>query len=154
MIRLNHGPWTKYRVRALPDITSSPEVRQILEVRAVRKPDVFLTGPDTLISRKICFFHFFFFLKFFFSIFMFPDWICLSIFYTKYVYWELILWEVISPVKCLRNRSPDSVRSANLGVRSCPVRKLICPVRSSPTTLLPFDKIDWRLAFLSKCNIS
>ena len=40
-------------------------------------------------------------------------------------------------VKYLRNRSPDSVRSgrtcpANLGVRSCPVRKLICPVRSSP----------------------
>ena len=37
-----------------------------------------------------------------------------------------------------KNISPDSVRSgrtcpANLGVRSCPVRKLICPVRSSPT---------------------
>ena len=36
-----------------------------------------------------------------------------------------------------KNISPDSVRScktcpANLGVRSCPVRKLICPVRSSP----------------------
>ena len=36
--------------------------------------------------------------------------------------------------------SPDSVRSgrtcpANLGVRSCPVRKLICPVRSSPMLL-------------------
>ena len=36
-----------------------------------------------------------------------------------------------------RNISPDSVRSgrtclANLGVRSCPVRKLICPVRWSP----------------------
>ena len=33
---------------------------------------------------------------------------------------------------------PDSVWSgrtcpANLGVRSCPVRKLICPVRSSPS---------------------
>ena len=39
-------------------------------------------------------------------------------------------------VKCLK-KSPDLVRSgrtcpANLGVRSCPVRKLICPVRSSP----------------------
>ena len=39
-----------------------------------------------------------------------------------------------------RNISPDSVRSgrtcpANLDVRSCPVRKLICPVRSSPTFL-------------------
>ena len=38
-----------------------------------------------------------------------------------------------------QNISPDSVRSgrtcpANLGVRSCPVRKLICPVRSSPTS--------------------
>ena len=39
--------------------------------------------------------------------------------------------------KMLKSISPDSVRSgrtcpANLGVRSCPVRKLICPVRSSP----------------------
>ena len=35
-----------------------------------------------------------------------------------------------------KNISPDSVQSgspANLSVRSCPVRKLICPVRSSPT---------------------
>ena len=36
-----------------------------------------------------------------------------------------------------KNVSPDLVRSgrtcpANLGVRSCPVKKLICPVRSSP----------------------
>ena len=36
-----------------------------------------------------------------------------------------------------KNISPDSVWSgrtcpANLGVLSCPVRKLICPVRSSP----------------------
>ena len=38
--------------RALPNITSGPEIWQILKVRAVRKPDVFLTGPDTLISRK------------------------------------------------------------------------------------------------------
>ena len=38
----------------------------------------------------------------------------------------------------LRNISPDSILSgrpcpANLGVRSCTVRKLICPVWSSPT---------------------
>ena len=38
-----------------------------------------------------------------------------------------------------KNISLDSVRSgricpANLGVRSCPVRKLICPVRSSPNS--------------------
>ena len=43
--------------------------------------------------------------------------------------------------KMLKNISPDSVRSgrtcpANLDVRSCPVRKLICPVRSSPTLRL------------------
>ena len=39
--------------------------------------------------------------------------------------------------KMLKSISPDSVRSgrtcpANLVVRSCPVRKLICPVRLSP----------------------
>ena len=39
-----------------------------------------------------------------------------------------------------KNINPDSVQSgrtcpANLGVRSCPVRKLICPVRLSPTVL-------------------
>ena len=33
--------------RALPDITSGPEVRQIFKVRAVRKPDVFLPGRRT-----------------------------------------------------------------------------------------------------------
>ena len=31
-----------------------------------------------------------------------------------------------------KNISPDSVRSGKLGVQSCPVKKLICPVRSSP----------------------
>ena len=30
--------------RALPDITSGPEVRQIFKIRTVRKPDVFLPG--------------------------------------------------------------------------------------------------------------
>ena len=40
--------------------------------------------------------------------------------------------------KMFENISLDSVRSsrtcpANLGVRSCPVRKLICPVRLSPS---------------------
>ena len=39
--------------------------------------------------------------------------------------------------KMFKNISQDSVQSdrtcpANLGVRSCPVRKLICPVRLSP----------------------
>ena len=42
--------------------------------------------------------------------------------------------------KMLKSISPDSVRSgrtcpANLGVRSCPVRKLICPVRLSPNVV-------------------
>ena len=40
--------------------------------------------------------------------------------------------------KMFKNISPDSVRSgrtcpAKLGVRSCPVRKLICPVQLSPS---------------------
>ena len=30
------------QLRALPDITSNPEVRKFFEIRAVRKPDVFL----------------------------------------------------------------------------------------------------------------
>ena len=34
--------------RALPDITSVPEVRQIFKIRTVRKPDVFLPGRWTL----------------------------------------------------------------------------------------------------------
>ena len=43
--------------------------------------------------------------------------------------------------KMFEKISPDSVRSgrtcpANLGVRSCPVRKLICPVQSSPTNMI------------------
>jgi hypothetical protein len=33
--------------RALPDITSGPEVQQILKIQTVRKPDLFLPGtPD------------------------------------------------------------------------------------------------------------
>ena len=34
--------------RALPDITSGPEVRQIFKIRTVRKPDIFLPGRRTL----------------------------------------------------------------------------------------------------------
>ena len=42
--------------------------------------------------------------------------------------------------KMFKDISPDSVQSgmtrpANLGVRSCPVKKLICPVRFSPKLL-------------------
>ena len=36
-----------------------------------------------------------------------------------------------------RTRHKSGFCPANLGVRSCPVRKLICPVRSSPTVYLP-----------------
>jgi hypothetical protein len=57
-------------IRALPDITSGPEVRQIFKIRTVRKPDVFLPGHRTFNSfrnrrkdpKKILKF---FFLKFF-----------------------------------------------------------------------------------------
>jgi hypothetical protein len=46
--------------------------------------------------------------------------------------------------KIFENISPDSVRSgrtclAKLGVRSCPVRKLIYRVRSSPNLVLSLD---------------
>ena len=44
-------------------------------------------------------------------------------------------------VKMFENTSPDSVRSgrtcsANLGVQSCRVRKLVCPVRLSPRSAM------------------
>ena len=92
--------------RALPDITSGPEVRQILEVQAVRKPDVFLTGPDTLISKKKSqkkiqkeIFQTFskkIFFNLFFSIFYISLLILsMSIFYTQFVYWEVILCQLL-----------------------------------------------------------
>ena len=40
------------QVRAQPDITSGPEVRQIFKIRTVRKPDVFLPGRRTFRNRK------------------------------------------------------------------------------------------------------
>ena len=86
--------------RALQDITPGPEVRQILKVRAVRKPDVFLTGPDTLISKKKSKkipkkifptfpkkIFFIFFSIFYISLLI----LSMSIFYTKFVYWEDII---------------------------------------------------------------
>ena len=108
--------------RAQPDITSGPEVRQIVKIRTVRKPDIFLPGRRTFENRKKIKkikLQFFFF-KFFFQIFF-------KNFFYEYLYGKMF-----------KNISPDSVRSvrtcpANLGVQSCPVKKLICPVRSSPT---------------------
>ena len=38
--------------RALPDITSGPEVRQNYKIRTVRKPDVFLPGHRTFNTSK------------------------------------------------------------------------------------------------------
>ena len=50
---------------------------------------------------------------------------------------DLIIWELIIHT-CVKNVSLVPVQSvrtcpANFGVRSCPIRKLICPVRFSPT---------------------
>ena len=39
-------------IRALPDIMSGPEVRQIFEIRTVRKPDVFPPGRRTFNTFK------------------------------------------------------------------------------------------------------
>ena len=46
--------WSKLRAstRALPDITSGPEVRQIFKIQTVRKPDVFLPGRRTFKIEK------------------------------------------------------------------------------------------------------
>ena len=63
--------------RALPDITSGPEVRQIFKIRTVRKPDVFLPGRRTFNTFKSIrekkklskFFSRFFFSRFFFCLF-------------------------------------------------------------------------------------
>ena len=38
--------------RALPDITSGPDVRQIFKIRTVRKPDIFLPGRLTFNTSK------------------------------------------------------------------------------------------------------
>ena len=62
-------PNVTQQTRAQPDITSGPEVRQIVKIRTVRKPDIFLPGRRTFENRKkikIIFF-FKFFLNFFFS---------------------------------------------------------------------------------------
>ena len=57
--------------RALPDITSGPEVRQIFKIRTVWKLNVFLPGRQTFKNRKKIQKMFFFknyFLKLFFHI--------------------------------------------------------------------------------------
>ena len=61
--------------------------------------------------------------------------------------------------KMFENISPDSVRSgrtcqANLGVRSCPVGKLICPVRSSPIMAELFVYVSDPVACSPKCELA
>ena len=101
----------------------------------------------------------FFFFQNFFSIFFQDIFLFylfgLGTFDTKFVSKVPILWELITCTlvgKMFKNISPDTVRSgmtcpANLGVRSCPIRKLICPVRLSPTK----RTINWRTN-LKKCR--
>ena len=119
--------------RALPDITSGPEVCQIFKIRTVRKPDVFLTGrrtfntfknrrknpknPKKILNPFIIFF-------------------CLFIwsrnFWHQVSVQEPYLIRIDNPYlvgKMFKNISPDSVRSG----RTCLVRKLICLVRLSLT---------------------
>ena len=105
--------------------TSRP-VRKSGKSWNVRIPDFrFFSFPDSgpfnieKNPKKISKFSKFFFQNFFFQNFFF-------IIFFVYLYGKLS-----------KNISPDSVRSgrtcpANLGVGSCPVRKLIYPVRSSP----------------------
>ena len=121
--------------RVLPDITSGPEVRQIVKIRTVWKLDVFLSGRRTFINGRN----------------FFKNWkknqnVSFKTFFLFICFWHQIwaqgpyLLRIDNQYlasKMFRNVSPDSVRSgrtclANFGVRSCPVRKLICPVPLSP----------------------
>ena len=71
--------------RALPDITSSPEVWQIFKVRIVPKPDIFPPNRWTLGSRKKKI------KKKVLQIFF-----CLFAFDPKFVSRDLVLWELIT----------------------------------------------------------
>ena len=131
--------WGSIVGRAQPDITSGPEVRQFFKCPDSGLPVFFLPGLNTLKTRKRIKKRKKKFQKFFFKIF-FP---------------QLFLFIYMLKI------SPDSVRSgrtcpANLGVRSCPVRKLICPVRSSPSKLaVTYGQIDiFNLISLSLIHIS
>ena len=115
--------------RALSDITSVPEVRRIFKTRTVLKPDVFLPERRTFSTAKnrtkfeIC--------KFFSSI---PEYILIQNFQHQICVQEPYLKRINK--SCLVCISPDLVQysmtcPANLGVWSCLVRKLICPVRLS-----------------------
>ena len=47
-----HNLNTRPSPRALPDITSGPEVWQIFKIRTVQKPDIFLPGHRTINTCK------------------------------------------------------------------------------------------------------
>ena len=83
-----HNLNTRPSPRALPNITSGPEVWQIFKIRTVRKPDIFLPrllkDPKKVQKRKKKKKNQFFFHKLFFKIF-------LSIFDTKFVSRDLFL---------------------------------------------------------------
>jgi hypothetical protein len=81
--------------RALPDITSGPEVRQIFKIRTLRKPDILLPRRRTfnsfkkkkiqkIFSKKI--------LIFFFQDFFFLNTSQFIFFDTKFVSRDLIIW--------------------------------------------------------------
>ena len=129
------------RYRALPNITSSPEVQQFFKIQTVWSPDVFLPGHQTFNTFKNRKEIQFFLSNFFFQIFSF------KFFLSKISLVGIYFWHQISiqgPYltsidnqylvgKMFKNISWDSVRSgktcsAKLVVRSCLVRKLICPV--------------------------
>jgi hypothetical protein len=93
----------------------------------------FFPEPRVLkIEKNLNSFFSIFFFNFFFKIIFFVYLFGQRTFGTKFVsrLWELITYYLVG--KIFENISSDSVRSgrtcsANLCVRSCPVRKLICP---------------------------
>ena len=115
------------RGRALSDITSGPEARQIFKIRTVRKPDVFLPRCRTSKNRKKKSkkkSHFFYYYLF-----------GLRTFDIKFVSRDLILWELITciwQVKCLKILNWILVRQDLFGKFGCPS----CPVEPYNTPYL------------------
>ena len=117
-------------------ITSGSEVRNFFKSGTVQKPDIFFSRCRTLNTRKTIktnstLFSNFFQIFILFIYFIFWHQICVQ---GPYLMRIDNLYLVRKMFKSIR---PDSVLSsrtclANLGVRSCPVRKLIRPVWSRP----------------------
>ena len=102
----------------------------------VLKLGVILSGCQTFNTFENRFFFLYIFIKIFFCLFVwsrnFWHQICVQ---GPYL---MRIDNLYLTGKMVKSISLDSVRSsstcpANLGVQSCPVRKLICPLRSSPT---------------------